>query len=704
VPSTQRETPAFTKGTGGDWYTEYEERKLRASKRPAAEDKNARWAVYDVTDGRHQEAVFLAEGPTRGAAVVAAMDMVDEKDARTPLHDARQADWFITLNEKAFPTAYDFEPVGAAGAAVAGWTFAVDKGEEGIWYGWVSASRMRSRALVGERRQAESLLLTATAEKPRAAMAPAAAGAPLEGAVVSGEVTAKGTRPRHLDHPAIREALAALGSELPSYHPGCVRMAEVTDSFDLRNAETAPGEAWGALVLPEEGDETGSTVYGYWLEAGHWDRPHDVGAVVFVRMVAEKLSKRGFSIESLDSRRVRALRRAPIRTTGEGAREFTDVWVLTNESGAEVALVEARSDDAMMDLARCLPHVRAVLASEEEITRRRLSRYEVERRRDGHDGGLTTVVHHCEERGHQRCSAGLNLGELDPQGRGTLALAPVNVVEAVDGGTVTERRLPTYAKGTRLLGIDGHMHQVWETFWRTWDDMTVESVITADGREMPVSELTMFEGGRRLVETDARRGDTTVERSVIMAKTPLGELCPSGHRDVQDAAAALEHFRTAPVGDREQWLKDAESAAMWAAAKFFQATGELTVGTWRMVTRYAVELVAGGLALGRSTALDAQPARNSFFGEGRRKLEERCPQGHQRIMTTSRHWYAYMSDLSNEGELVKADASARTAALELAGEFEGTQVEWIAPARYLAEAHVMALMDKAAHAQATRRA
>ena len=701
---------SFTKWAGnGGYSTEYEGRTLHAVKVADPQNKDEKWSVSEVVEsGRnHTSEVFIAKGPTRHQAVVRAMDRLDENDPKKPLRDAEMAAWWIKTLTMAYPQAMNFEPVRSGDSVtgeVIGWTFHVDKGSRRE-FGWVAVDRRRAAALEDYREDAgralEATVSTSTAEhlalpvQAAAVEKATAAAEPVkEGHVIMALPTERGTRPRHAFEPSVREALTALGKFLPEFHPKRLRLAEVTDRYETRERDTHPAQAWGALVLPQERDATGSRVYGYWLEGGEWHRPGDVAASVPLQVIAERLSQAGFSIESIRDGRVCALHHAPDLEGGEAATEFSDVWVLTNRSGYEVALVESGSDDAMMDLARCLPHVRVTIEHQGDIVRRRLSRWEIEQRRAAGNDPADVAVHHCGERGHQDCGDGMRLAELDPQGRGRLRSAPVNQVEAVGGGTVDLRQLPTYVKGTRLLGIDGKRHTVWVTFWRKVEGTPVETVITTSGEEHRVDRLVEFAGGQRRVETGAHKGDTAAERSPILGWTPLADICPAGHRHIVAAAEALEAFRTGEEEDREKCQESAEEAALWAAAWFFQATGELTVALWRTAVRCAVELHARRFRIGRSHTFDPEPEQNSFFGAGRRTLESRSPEGFGKVLDAARHWTYSLNHPEDTAERTKADQAMRAAAREFADAFGGERKSWITPVRYLAELHAMTLVEE----------
>ncbi|AEM88877.1 hypothetical protein [Streptomyces violaceusniger] len=694
-----RERPWYLKHPDGGWITDYEGRSLRAVRRPFTEDPNAKWAVYEVT-GNSPETVkelFLAEGPKCDTAVFKAMDKLDKNDPRKPLRDEEMAAWCIKVSTMAYPDAVNFEPVRTGDSLtgeVVGWTFHVDKGSVRR-FGWVAVDRRKATALEDYREDAVVALVATVSTSPAEHLALPARAAATSRAVMALPVE-RGTCPRYVADPVVNAALEALGKNLPHYHPMRLPLAEVTDRYEIRERETYPAAARGALVLPEEGPVVhGARVFGYWLEGGEWFRPRDIAASVPLQVIAERLSKAGFSIESVRDGRVSALYHAPEPEGGDAATEYGDVWSLSNGSGFEIAVIEGGSDDTMMDLARCLPHVRVTIENEGGVVRRRLSRWEIERRRAAGDDPADLAIHHCEERGHQECGSGTRLVELDPQGHGRITPAPVREVEAADGGTVPERQLPTYVKGTWLLGIDGKRHQVWETVWREWDGAAVETVLTTTGEEHPAARLVEFEGGQRRVETDAHKGDTAAERSPILSRSPLADICPPGHPHVTAAAEALEAFRTGPVEDREKWEKAAEEAALWAAAWFFQGTGELTVGMWRTVVRCAVELYARRFTISRPHALDPEPERNSFFGAGRRSLEDRSPEGYQQVLSAARHWVRSLNSPWDAQERESADRAMWKAAEAFAAEF-GTEDanEWVAPVRYLAEVHAMTLVDE----------
>ncbi|MFD8339989.1 hypothetical protein ACFV42_46490 [Streptomyces solisilvae] len=695
-----REVPSFSKWGGGGWSTLYEGRTLLAERR---KDKDGVWAVYEITGKYHENKRSIAEGTGRNKAVFKAMDFIDEDDPAKPLKDREQAAWWVKVVTEAYPNAMNFEPVTGEDGETIGWTFHVDKGAHRR-FGWVSVDRRRAHVLEHECDQAAALLTatvtTSTAEHLALPAQAAAVEREETGQAIAGIPAERGTVPRCADDPSVRAALVALGKFLPEHRHEGTRLAEVTDSYVVGERSTYSASASGALVLPEPRDATGSRVYVYWLEGGEFDRPL---TAVPLQMIAEKLSRAGFSIESIKDSRVTALHHAAdveAGEAGEAGADFTDVWSLTNRNGFEIAVVEARSDDAMMDLARCLPHVRATVGTEGDIVRRRVSRAEIDKRQSAGDDALLLAVHHCEERGHAQCGSGTRLVDLDPQGRGRIIPAPVNEVEAVDGGTVSERRLPTYVKGTLLLGIDGKRHQVWETVWREWDGVPVETVITAAGEEHRADRLVEFEGGTRRVETPARKGDTIAERPSVLGRTPLADICSAGHLHVVTGAETLEAFRTGREENRAKWEQSAEDAALWAAAWFYQATGELTVALWRTVVRCAVELHARRYYIGRSHAMDPEPERNSFFGSGRRSLKDRSPEGFNKVLDAARHWVYYLEHPSDVGERERADTALRFAAHEFADALGGDREDWITPVRYLAELHAMTLVEE----EAARRA
>ena len=701
MSTTERDRPKYLRYPDGGWATEYQYRNLRAVSRATAENKNAKWAVYEVTGNSPEttKETLLAEGSTRDRAVFKAMDKIDEDDPSKPLRHQEQAAWWIKVVTMAFPAAVGFDAVRNGEKEIIGWTFFVEKGAKHR-FGWVAVDRRRAQTLEDDRDQAaQSLVATvgmSTAEHLASpAQATAEATGPREvkqGSVIAALPVEPGTCPRYTETPAVHEALTALGKFLPENHPRRMRLAEVTDRYEIRDRETHPAAARGALVLPEEGDVTGSRVYAYWLEDGEWFRPGDVAATVPLQGIAERLSQAGFAIESIRDARVSLLHHTPDAAGGAAATEYTDVWTLSNRSGFEVAVIECRSDDALMNLAQCLPHVRATIQNEGGIVRRRLSQWEIHQRGAAGDDPAEVAVHHCEERGHSECGRGTRLVNLDPQNNGRILPAPTNPVEAVDRGN---QQLPTYVKGTLLLGIDGTRHTVWETVWRQGDDkVVVETVITAAGEEHRVEQLVQFEGGERRMETAAHKGDTAAERSPILGRTPMADICPTGHLNVMCTVEALGRVRTGREEDREQWEMAAEETALWAAAWFYQATGELTVDAWRTVVRCAVEL--HGCDIGR-THVNPEPERNGFFGAGRRSLEKCSPEGFKQILEAGRHWAYSLEHPQDTAEREQADRAMWKAAGQFAAAL-GTQDanEWITPVRYLAELHAMALVEEAA--------
>lgn len=507
-----------------------------------------------------------------------------------------------------------------------------------------------------------------------------AQGGPEAQEVLVGEVTAKGTLPRHLDDAATVAALAALGP-LPTGGPG-LRLAEVSDSFDLTDPFTHPAAAWGALILPAS--ERPGPVHGYWLESGRAERPKDAVAQVRIQAIADRLADAGFGIESVSRSRVTALQvkgredaKAVWMKSATEEAELTDTWVLKTPGRVHLALVEGRSDSVVMDIARELDPVRASLRDLGGVWRRRLYEGELERLGREADGIVSVVVHHCEERGHADCGMGIVLSrqERDPDSETLSAPEPDEPVQ--EHGRPLE---PTFPKGATVFTDDGSVYTVWETVERLWDGETVEMVITTGGRELRAASLRRYEGGERMVETGAHKGDTLTER--LRAVEEAARVSARAHSVVVRAAKELESFRTCRNEERAGHLREAENDLRWAAATFASAFPGLPVELWTIVTASAVEMVAQQDRARRVHDFDAVGPHTSPFGVGSRSLAWFSTAGWGKVRAAAGSWGPMMAgDLMARATVERAlDYAAHQFADQLHHGFEA----WRAPLAYLA--------------------
>jgi len=684
---TGRTKPKYRKSEhpDGGWDFGYDAHRLRAVRHPATETKKAGWAVYE-SKGKDNEQVFVAEGEKRDEAAFAAMDEIDLHNPVKPLLNAEHAAYWVKIHVKRFPAAVAFESVHDEHNALIGWTFWQQR-ENRYEFAWVTTDRRISPSGVNDRFQAAALMKTAVATTagdvvpalvgaqgaavdPPAPMGeravteePAATGAQsrvLEGAVVSHTGTAKGVKPKEMDHPLMRAALRALGAELPQYHPGKLRLAEVSDHYDPAVPDTYDANAaWGALVELDDSAGTYWRLRGFWLEGGQYDRPGDPGLKVQLRIIADRLSRAGFQIERVGQFAVTAW-----HLDVPDDYEPTDLWTVTGYQNEEIACVEGRDFATAMEEARKVGEVKALMRVTGAAGFRRLSKREVAAR------GLAWA----------------------PQ-----VVPPVRMVDAAGGGQMPKTVLPTYVKGAFVITRDGERHQVQDTVWRDWGEAEpVEHVITATGREERAADVAAAPAGELTAQPEGLEGSTTGWLSAGDDVKPPHVLCPDAHAGVLAAAQALEEYRTS-VGEAERagHMADAVLAAEGAAAKFYQATRTLQMKMWLLIVRAAVELAAARLYRDRGHAWDPAAPYSSLFGKSVEPLEAISLEGHNRVLDAARFWERYVRDNSD------TDAHRRTglAVMRGADEFAratgvGDADDWRWPVMYLAEIHTVSLLGK----------
>lgn len=228
-----------------------------------------------------------------------------------------------------------------------------------------------------------------------------------------------------------------------------------------------------------------------------------------------------------------------------------------------------------------------------------------------------------------------------------------------------------YARDRLLLGLDGRLHTVQETVWCAVDGQEVETVITTTGEKHPVEGLTPLEG--------MHTGDL-----VGVTVAPGWRICLLGHERLIDAGVGLDYVRATHRPDRTKAAQEAESAALWAAARFSHATGELTVDLWRVVVREAAEAIAGWLTADRGQTSYPEPAPEGFFGSGHQSLKECSPEGYRALVNGARCW---QEDGPGRAERAVLEAAVYFSVVLGAGD----AAQWVTAARYLTGTYVHVL-------------